>query len=166
VTRQWYGKSWGERALRGITVVLAATLLAACATAPRLEPPTVAVTGVIVERVGQGNAQFTLVLAMANPNDRDIDVEGVAAELRVEDVVVGSARLMQPVRLPARGDTTANLAVRTDLSPTLQAAAELARRLIVNPGSPPGVRYSVSGTATIDGGRVVPFSRSGEIALR
>ncbi|MCC6195545.1 MAG: LEA type 2 family protein [Burkholderiales bacterium] len=144
-------------------VLFAVLLAAACATAPRLEPPKVGVARVTLDRFGGASAQFTIVLALSNPNDREIAVDAAAADLRVENVVVGSARLAAPVRLPAHGETTATLAARTDLPSTLQAAAELTRRLSTRPEDGAALRYTISGTATIDGGSVIPFSRSGEI---
>jgi LEA14-like dessication related protein len=149
------------------TLALAtALLLAACATAPRLEPPKVGVASVTVDRFSNASAPFTIVLTLSNPNSREIAVEAAAADLRLENVVVGNARLAAPVRLPAHGETTATLAAQTDLPSTLQAAAEMMRRALAQPEGTPAVRYSVSGTATIDGGSVVPFSRSGEFPFR
>jgi hypothetical protein len=70
------------------------------------------------------------------------------------------------VRLPARGETTASLAAHADLAASLRATAEIARRLAeLAPDARPGVRYAVSGVATLDGGSSVPFSRSGEFSL-
>jgi LEA14-like dessication related protein len=150
---------------RLLCVAAIALTIAGCAT-PRLESPKVAVARVTIDRFTSASANFTIVLNLSNPNDRDIAVEAAAAEMRLENVVVGSARLAAPVRLPARGETTASLAAQTDLPSTLQATAEMMRRLSAQPEGPPAVRYSVSGTATIDGGSVIPFSRSGEFALR
>lgn len=146
--------------------LFAALLLAACATTPRLEAPKVSVARVTIDRFSNASASFTVVLTLANPNDREIAVEAAAADLRLENVVVGNARLAAPVRLPPRGETTASLAARTDLPATLQAAAQMMRRLSAQPEAAPAVRYAVSGTATLEGGSVLPFSRSGEFALR
>ncbi len=141
----------------------AAALLAACATVPRLEAPKVSVERVRVDRWTGVDAQFTVVVIVTNPNDRDIAIDAIDADVRIEDVAVGAAHLAAPVRLPARGETSASLTARAGLAGALRAAAEIARRAEAAGGALAPVRYAVSGTATIDGGRTIPFARAGEI---
>ena len=123
-----------------------------------------------VEKVGidyftAADSQFTVVVSLHNPNDREIGVDGIDAELRIENVPVGTARLSAPVRLPARGDTTASMIAHADLAASLEASAQIARRPASRADAPPTVRYAVRGAATLDGGTVVPFSRNGEFGL-
>jgi len=139
-------------------------LVTGCATLPRLEAPKVTVERVRVDRWTGVDAQFTVVVNVANPNDREIAIDAIDADVRIEDVAVGTARLAAPVRLPARGETSASLTARAGLAGALRAAAEIARRAEAAGGGLAPVRYAVSGTATIDGGRTIPFARSGEIA--
>jgi len=146
--------------------LIALLVVAACATTTRLEAPRVTVARVSIDRFTGANAQFSVVVNLTNPNDREIAVDAIAAELKIENVAVGTARLASPVRLPARGETQATLAAQTDLASSLRAAAEIARRLESLAGAPPAVRYAVSGQATLDGGSVIPFSRSGEFTLK
>ena len=146
--------------------LISVLLVAACATTPRLEAPKIAVARVQIEHFTGANAQFSVVVNLTNPNDREIAVDAISAELVIENVAVGTARLASPVRLPARGETRATLAAQTDLAASLRAAAEIAKRLQSLAGAPPAVRYAVSGQATIDGGSVIPFSRSGEFSLK
>ena len=145
-----------------VALAAAAVLLAACATVPRLEAPKVSVERVRVDRWSGVDAQFTVVVNVTNPNDRDIAIDAIDADVRIEDVAVGTAHLASPVRLPARGGTSAALTARAGLAAALRAAAEIARRADAAGGTLAPVRYAVSGTATIDGGRTVPFARSGE----
>jgi len=142
----------------------AAALLAACATVPRLEAPKVSVERVRVDRWTGVDAQFTVILNVANPNDREIVIDAIDADVRIEDVAVGMAHLAAPVRLPARGETSASLTARAGLAGALRAAAEIARRAEAAGGTLAPLRYAVTGTAMIDGGRTIPFARSGEIA--
>ncbi len=144
-------------------VVLACALLAGCATAPRPEPPKVAVERVRIDRLTPADARFTVFVAVANPNDRELAVDAIEADVRIEGVAVGAARLAAPVRLPARGTATAELAARATLSAALEAAAAVVRRA-EGAGALQPVRYAVAGTATVDGARPVPFAREGEIA--
>jgi LEA14-like dessication related protein len=101
---------------------------------------------------------------LVNPNERALSVDAIDADLRIEDVAVGTAHLAEPVRLPAHGATTAALTVRAGWAATLRAAAEIARRAEAGNGAVPTVRYAVSGVATLDAGGTLPFSRSGEFA--
>jgi LEA14-like dessication related protein len=143
--------------------VLGIALLAACATLPRLAAPKVTVDRVRVDRLTPLDAQFTVVVTVSNPNDRAVAVDAIEAELRIEDVLVGTARLATPVRLAPLADSTASLAARATLADALQAAAAVARRAETTTAPLSAVRYAVSGRATVDGGQVIPFSRSGEI---
>ena len=151
---------------RAATLALQAVailLLAACATT-RLEPPTVSVDRVRIDRMTNVDAQFTVIVNLVNPNERAIGVDTIDADLRIEDIAVGTAHLAEPVRLPARGEATASLTVRAGWAATLRAAAEVARRAENNTGAAKTVRYRVSGVATLDAGRMIPFSRTGEFA--
>jgi hypothetical protein len=55
------------------------------------------------------------------------------------------------------------LTVRAGLADALRAAAAVARR--AETGGPATARYAVTGTAVLDGGLSLPFSRSGELVL-
>lgn len=154
--------SVARAATLGVQVV-AILLLAACATT-RLEAPTVSVERVRIDRMTNVDAQFTVVVNLVNPNERAIGVETIDADLRIEDIAIGTAHLAEPVRLPARGEATASLTVRAGWAATLRAAAEVARRAESANGEARTVRYGVSGVATLDAGRTIPFSRTGEFA--
>ena len=145
---------------------VACIALAACATTGSLEPPKVSVKSVSIDYFTAADGKFTVDLLLVNPNFREIAIDAIAADLRVEDVAIGTAKLASPVRLPARGETTATIAAQADLVGSLRASAEIARRLGAEGQRGTGVRYSVSGTATLQGGAVVPFSRNGEYKLQ
>ena len=145
--------------------ILACLALGACATTGRLEPPTVRITDITMDAFTSADAKFTLQVTLANPNFREVAVDALAAELRIENVPVGTARLAAPLRLPARGEATASIVASADLISSLRASAEIARRLDREKSAPPGVRYAVAGTVDLEGGIVVPFSRAGEFRL-
>jgi LEA14-like dessication related protein len=145
--------------------LLAACLLAACATAPRLEAPKVAVARVELDWVSPVSAQFTVTVALANPNDREIAVDAIDANLRLEEVAVGTAHLAAPLRMTSRSDATASLVARADWAALFKAVSEVARRTEAQRGEVPSVHYAVSGVATLDGGLTIPFSRTGEFPL-
>ncbi len=147
--------SWSALAL--------ALVLGACATVPRLESPKVVAAELRIDRLTGVDAQFTVTLMLANPNDRDINVNAIDAAVRIEDVPVGVAQLAAPVRLAARGEASVVLTVRAGLADALRAAAAVARR--AEAGGPSTARYAVAGTAVLDGGLSLPFARNGELAL-
>jgi LEA14-like dessication related protein len=148
---------------RAATLALA-LLVAACATAPRLEAPRVTVDAVRLDRLTVAEAQFTVLLRIANPNTRDIAVDAIEATVRIEDVAVGTARLAAPLRLPAQAEMTAALTAHADLGAALRAATAAARRAEVQRSETPTLRYAASGVATLEGGVAIPFARSGEFA--
>jgi LEA14-like dessication related protein len=145
-------------------LVVAAMLVGACATAPRVEAPKVSVDRVRIDKLTNADAQFTVVVNLVNPNERAIAVDAIDADLRIEDIAIGTAHLAQPMRLPPRGEAAASLTVRAGWAATLQAAAEVARRDEMANGATPTVRYAVSGVAILDAGPAIPFSRAGEFA--
>jgi LEA14-like dessication related protein len=155
----------GPRAAALALTVAMAMLVAACATVPRLEAPKVSVDRVRIDRMTNAEAQFTVVVNLVNPNERAIAVDAIDADLRVEDVAIGTAHLAEPVRLPAHGEATASLTIRTGWAATLLAVTEAARRAQTGNGAPMTVRYGVSGLATLDTGATLPFSRAGEFPL-
>lgn len=140
-------------------------LVAACATTTSLEPPKVTVSAVTIDAFTAADGRFTVQLLIANPNFREIAIDAIAAELRVEDIAIGTAKLAAPVRLPPRGETTATIDARADLVGSLRASGAIARRLSAQDPRGASVRYGVTGTATLQGGGVIPFSRSGEYTL-
>jgi len=148
-------------------VLLAALMLAACATVlPRIEAPKVAVTQVEIDRLTAADARFTITVKLTNPNDRDVAVDAITADLSIENVSVGRAVLTAPVMLPARGETSAAMASRADFASALRATAEISRRLAAQPDAGSHVHFTVSGVATMNGGVTVPFSRTGEFSIK
>jgi len=152
---------------RAIVIMLAAALLAACAAAPRLVAPRVAVDSVRLDRVSAGEARFDVTLKLTNPNARDLAVDAIDASVTIDDVPVGTATLKEPLRLPANGEATATLQARAGLAAVLRLAADFAQRAQEQKGTgqPTQVRYAVSGTANVQGGYAIPFSRSGEFRI-
>jgi LEA14-like dessication related protein len=155
------------KVLARVILLFSAAVLAACADAPRLELPRVAVDSVRLERMTGAEASIVVTLNLVNPNAREIAVDAIDANVTVEDVPVGSATLKAPVRLPANGEATATLQARAGLAVVLRLAADLAQRAQEQKGSGQAtrVRYAVSGTATLEGGFAIPFSRSGEFRI-
>ena len=150
-----------------MVAIAGVVVLAACADTPRLAPPRVAVESVRLERITGTEARFDVSLNLRNPNAREIAVEAIDANVTIDDVPVGSATLKSPLRLPANGEATAILQARAGLSAVLRIAADFAQRAQEQKGTGEATRarYAVSGTATLEGGWSIPFSRSGELRI-
>jgi len=150
-----------------IPLLIAASVLAACAGAPRVAPPRVAVESVRLERITGTEARFDVMLNLTNPNARELAVDAIDASVTIDNVPVGTATLKEPLRLPANGEATATLQARAGLAAVLRLAADFAQRAQEQKGSgqPTQVRYAVSGTAILEGGLSIPFSRSGEFRI-
>jgi len=141
--------------------------LVACAESPRLAVPRVAVESVRLERITATEASFVVTLNLVNPNAREVAVDAIEANVTIEDVPVGNATLKAPIRLPANGEATATLGARAGIAAALGIAADIAQRAQEQraTGAPTQVRYAVFGTATLDSGWSIPFSRQGEFRI-
>jgi LEA14-like dessication related protein len=150
-----------------LVVILAAALLTSCVASPRLVAPRVVVDSVRLDRIAGGEARFDVMLRLTNPNPRELAVETIDAGVTIDDVPVGTATIKEPLRLPANGEATATLQARSGLAAVLRLAADFAQRAQEQKqtGQPTQVRYAVSGTATVQGGYTIPFSRSGEFRI-
>ena len=86
--------------------IVGVAALVACADAPRVAAPRITVETVRLARITGTEATFEVTLNLSNPNTREIAVTSVDANLTVEDVPVGAATLVSPLRLSAYGETT------------------------------------------------------------
>ena len=147
--------------------IVGVAALVACADAPRVAAPRIAVETVRMARITGTEATFEVTLNLSNPNAREIAVTSVDANLTIEDVPVGAATLVSPLRLPANGETTATVQARAGISAVLRVAAEISQRAQEQKGTgqPVRLRYAVSGIAVLEGGWSIPFSRSAEIVV-
>ena len=149
---------------RRLCVLLAAACVSCASTGP-LEPPRITVTDVTLDYFTGPDARFTVQVKVENPNARDLAVDAVGADLRLEDITVGTAARASPLQVPARGEATATVSAAADLLASLRASAEIARRARAERLPAPTVRYAVVGTVTLAGGGAIPFSRAGEFRL-
>ena len=154
----------GLRRASVVAAASAALFLSACSAVPSLQAPKATVAAVRFDRVTGIEARFAVLVDLVNPNDREIAIDSIEADLTIESVAVGTARLASPLRLPALGEATATLDVRAAWAEALRAFATGARRTR-GEGGTPALRYAVSGFATLAGGGTIPFSRAGEFVV-
>jgi len=144
-------------ALRAAVAALV-LLSAACASvAPRPDPPLATLEQVRVLRIADAKADLALRLRLANPNDYALSVESITFEVALDGRPAAAGRSTRIDTLPARGDAEVDVAGRVDIGAIATALMTLGSRL--------PVRYALSGSATLAGGIVLPFSRKGEIPV-
>jgi LEA14-like dessication related protein len=92
------------------------TLLAACTTAQKLEPPKVSIVRLQVVSAEVWVQHLKVRLQLHNPNDRDLPVTGVEYTIEIAGQGVASGSYAERFVVPAHGDAefdtnvTANLA--------------------------------------------------------
>ncbi|MFO1415534.1 MAG: LEA type 2 family protein [Burkholderiales bacterium] len=138
--------------------------LALCAGIACAQNATVNVASVRIDRVTSTEADFAVTLVVENKDANELSMDDARAELKVEDVNVGRAKLTEPLRVPPGGKGTARLVAHADWNAALRIAFQAAKRAEADPATDPSVRYTVSGVAYVFGGLPVPFSRNGEFA--
>ena len=91
-------------------------LLAACATAPKLEPPKVSIVGLKVVSAEVWVQHLKVRLQLHNPNDRDLPVTALEYTIEIAGQDIASGSYAESFVVPAHGDAefdtnvTANLA--------------------------------------------------------
>jgi LEA14-like dessication related protein len=135
-----------------------AVLLAGCASLRDLEPPEVRlislrpVAGTLMEQ------QFEVGLAVLNPNNRDIDVDGMDFELEVNGKRLARGVSAEGFTLPRLGETRATVLVTTSTLSVLRQAMSLSTAGTID--------YRLLGKVHLGGlGGTLKFDESGEISL-
>ena len=112
------------------------------------------------------DAFFGVSVLLTNEHDDEIVIDALQGRLAIEGENVAQAALASsPVRIPAHGTARAEMVAHTGMDAVLRAVAAAMRRgaTIVAPGARPTLRYSIEGSATLNGGYRLPFSRTGEL---
>ena len=141
---------------RTLAAGVALLLMAACAALPpKPLPLSAAVVGVRVARLTLFDTRMSFALLVHNPNPYDLSVAELQATLAVENDRLLTGSLAAPVNLAADADTPVEIETRTDYAALLAAIDRYARQ-----GS---VHYELKGSATLQSGLTLPFSRGGEL---
>ena len=145
--------------------IVAATLLAACATLVPSHPPRIDVVGVSLDRVVGADAFFSVAVTVSNPNDRDIVIDALDGTLSIEGQMVAKGELKAPVSVPAHGTANAEFTARAGMDAVLLAVAKAMQRgaAAAPSGGPPSLHFALEGRAKVAGGASVSFSRSGDL---
>jgi len=145
-----------ERARAVVIASLALVLVAGCTSVPS-KPARVAVTleGVRITRFSPLDTRLAVTLAAFNPNSYDLAVSALEATLAVESEPLLTVSLSAPVTLIAGTETRIEVEARTDYLAIATALDRLTRQR--------DIHYGVTGSATVQGGVVLPFEKRGEL---
>jgi len=138
-----------------LSVVL--VLCGCAAVRPRPLPPKVEVDTVSFAVAPVGEVRLRVSLDVTNPNAYDIPIASIDATFRLEDTVVATATLANPVTLPASGKTFVEIEARPDFAAMRQVMERVLRRM--------SAHYEVTGAAVVQNGVRLPFTKRGEVAL-
>jgi LEA14-like dessication related protein len=141
-----------------ITALLGASLLAACALRPKLEPPQLSIAGVQLVRGELWAQRFKLRLHVHNPNDRELAVKEIEYTLEVAGEQFARGESAASFVVPPHGDAEFD----TNVSANLAGAA--LKVLSRGPGAlAEEVPYRLSGKVSLADGlwRSIPFDDHG-----
>jgi LEA14-like dessication related protein len=143
---------------RRFLAVCCALLASACAgTRPRIEPPTITLDSVRVERIAGGKAEVALKLTLANHNDVELPVERIDFDVALDGRPAVSGRSVHVDPLPPGGEAKVDLAGKVDVAAVATA--------LMTVGSQLPVPYELSGTLMLRNGTALSFSRKSEIPV-
>ncbi len=141
-----------------IPALLVPFLGPACTSIPtKPDPPVATLEAVRILSVADARANLALVLRLSNPNRFDLVVDAIEYEVTLDGRPAGTGRSARVDPLPAGGDAKVELAGRVDVTAVATALMTL--------GSQVPVAYTFKGSVTLRDGRVLAFSRKGEIPV-
>jgi LEA14-like dessication related protein len=148
---------------RRASALLVAMVLAACALAPKLEPPGLSIVGVQIVSGDLFTQRLRLRVHVQNPNDRELPVKGLQYSIEVEGQQFASGESAASFDVPALGEAEFDMNVTTNLTGAL---LKLAARGSNGPGQE--VRYRLVGKVSLSRGlfRTIPFDEHGTFKLQ
>ena len=108
-----------RRATSARVLGVLAALLAACTTAPKLEPPTVSIVGLQVVSAEVWAQRLKVRLRLHNPNDRDLPVTALEYTVEIAGQNVATGSYAESFVVPAHGDAEFDTNVSANLASAL-----------------------------------------------
>jgi LEA14-like dessication related protein len=137
--------------------------LAACSLlTPKFERPTLSVIGIEFAGGNLTQQNFRVQFNIQNPNDRELPVKGVHADLKVDGERIAQGQNDRSFVVPARGSIDFDMVITANVA---LALLKLQQRMDQRADS---IDYDVSGAASIDLPflRDLPFHQSGAFSLK
>ena len=136
-----------SRCIAGLTL---AALLAACALAPKLEPPKVSIVGAQIVSADLFTQHLKLRLHVQNPNDRVLPVKGLEYTIEIAGEEFASGESAASFVVPPRGDAEFDTNVTTNLAGAAIVNAVGPIRQLAAGNAPTSRRYLVIAPGTAD----------------
>ena len=143
--------------------LILAGVLAACALAPKLEPPKLSIVGVQIVSGDLFTQRLKVRLHVENPNDRTLPVKGIEYTMEIEGQQVASGESAASFVVPALGEA------EFDMNITANLAGALLKVLARGPNAlGQEVSYRLSGKVSLSEGlfRSIPFEQRGTFKLQ
>jgi LEA14-like dessication related protein len=144
-----------------LTMALSVWVGACSLVTPKYNRPNVTVSSIQLRSGNLLQQNFAVKLNIQNPNDRDLPVRGVHAELNVGGEQIASGVSDHSMVIPAFGEAEIDVTVTANM---VMALAKLASRLNNQADS---IDYDLTGAASIDLPflRNLPFHQTGSLPL-
>jgi len=135
----------------------ALTALGACTSLRNLEPPEVVLIGIQPLESTLLEQRFQVDLRIYNPNNRDIDIDGVDFELDINGKRLARGAGAESLLLPRLGEARTSVVVSTSL---VSVATQL-----MTMNQTRSLSYRIKGRLHLGSGlgATLPFKKSGEI---
>ena len=146
------------------TVILAAVLIAACASQTKLEAPNLNVINIEMLESTLFNQRMKVHVRVQNPNDRELPIKGVSATLELQGEKIATGVSAAPFTVPAFGESEFDLMVDASVAGALirmlgKGKADQAMQ---------SLDYRLSGKVSLASGfvRSIPFDEKGSLKLQ
>ena len=133
--------------------------LAGCAAAPRMEPLDVTLSEIGPAQMGILEQQFQVKLRVQNPNNFDVQLEGMSYRIELNGKPFANGVGKQSVTIPKFGEEVLDATAVSGLSGVLAQVAQLQK------GAPDKLSYRVKGILFRTDGTRIPFDQVGEVGL-
>jgi LEA14-like dessication related protein len=145
--------------LAGLLALWCVIMCGCAAMLPRLQPPSLTVTGIAFAGGSMQQQQMHLTLHVVNPNAREIAIRGIDCTIELEGQPFAQGSTEAAFTLPASGETDFGLNVTANLNNALVALAGGLGHKTVD--------YHLYGQVHLGGGlvRTIPFDQEGRVRL-
>jgi LEA14-like dessication related protein len=146
------------KAMKKISLVVAAAVMAGCATVAKqtFSDPVVSFRDLRLEGVGLTGGALDVILGIYNPNGYRLDANRMTYRLMVDTTAIGEGIYDRPFHVDANDSTTVQLPVTLDYAGLSAAGKQLLGKGAVN--------YRVVGDVTVAtplGSFTLPYSQTG-----
>jgi len=134
-------------------------LLTGCATGPKMEPLEVTLSDIVPGQMSLLEQEYQVKLRVQNPNNFDIELDGMAYQVELNGKGFGKGVARQSVTVPKYGDTVIEGTCISDFAGVLNQISRFTQ------GAPEKFSYRIKGKLGRSNGTSIPFDKVGEVDL-